>query len=145
MLRYYQMADGAGFWILWLDCSVLIILVYLGKFVLLKSIGWVFNISRATDTYLFVIFLVNKVLGIFLLPFLLVLSFSGPVVREIAVTASWLMLAIFLLYRFLAAFGPIQKEIKVRGVHFLLYLCAFELAPLLLIYKVLLSYLQKAY
>jgi hypothetical protein len=55
------------------------------------------------------------------------------------------MIGILFAYRFIVSFNPVRKEIKVRGIHFLLYLCAFELAPLLLIYKVLLSYLEKAY
>ena len=51
--------------------------IYLVKFVVLKFIGWVFSISRATDIYIFIVFLVNKMLGIFLLPFLIVIIFSG--------------------------------------------------------------------
>jgi len=105
----------------------------------------VFNISRASDTYIFVVFLVNKMLGIFLLPFLIVITFSGPEVREIFITISLAMVFVLLAYRVLAAYRPVRNEIKLTPFHFFLYLCAFEIAPLLLIYKVLLSYLEKVY
>jgi hypothetical protein len=110
----------------------------------LKFCGWVFSISRATDTYIFVVFLVNKMLGLFLLPFLILISFSSGTAHEIYLTLSMAMVFIFLIYRVLASFRPIRNEIKLTPFHFFLYLCAFEIAPLLLIYKVLLTYLEKA-
>ncbi|HMH32336.1 MAG TPA: DUF4271 domain-containing protein, partial [Puia sp.] len=109
----------------------------------LKFSGWIFSIQRATDTYIFIVFLTNKILGIFLLPFLIMLSFSGRVASEVLITISLLMVLLFYAYRFIVSYGPIRKEIKVNGFHFFLYLCAFEIAPLLLIYKVLLNYLEK--
>ena len=71
LLHYSQLGAGIRFWILYLDCMALLGIIYLVKFVVLKFIGWVFSISRATDIYIFVVFLVNKMLGIFLLPFLI--------------------------------------------------------------------------
>jgi len=144
LIRYFQFAQGTDFWLLLFDSIAVLSLVYLCKFLFLKFSGWIFKISRATDTYIFIIFLTNKVLGIFLLPFLLIISFSGPMFKEASLTASLIMIAFLFIYRFSVSFSPIRKEIKVSGFHFLLYLCAFELAPLLLIYKVLLSYLEKS-
>jgi hypothetical protein len=145
LIRYSQLAQHLDFWFLLMDSIAILSLIYLGKFLFLKFSGWIFKISRATDMYIFVIFLTNKVLGIFLLPFLLLLSFSESVLRQISITISVAMIVILFFYRFLVSFNPVRKEIKVRGFHFFLYLCAFEIAPLLLIYKVLLSYLEKAH
>lgn len=143
LLYYSRSTTGIGFWILYLDCMVGLAVIYLGKFLILKFCGWVFNISRATDIYIFVVFLVNKMLGIFLLPFLILITFSGPQAREIFITISVVMIFIMLIYRVIAAYRPIRNEIKLTPFYFFLYLCAFEIAPLLLIYKVLLSYLEK--
>ena len=82
-------------------------------------------------------------LGIFLLPFLILITFSGPEAREIYITISVVMVFILLIYRVIAAYRPVRNEIKLTPFYFFLYLCAFEIAPLLLIYKVLLSYLEK--
>jgi hypothetical protein len=145
LIRYYHLAETVDFWMLLVNCAILLSAVYLVKFLFLKLAGWIFNIQRATDTYIFIIFLVNKILAIFLLPVLVILSFSGPLVTEIMITISLIMVLMFFAYRYIAAYGPIRKEIKVNGFHFFLYLCAFEITPLLLIYKVLLTYLEKAY
>jgi hypothetical protein len=126
LLKYYHFGSTDHFWLYFLYCAVLLSLLYLLK-------------------YLFVVFMTNKIIGVFLLPFLVLISFSGPVVVEIAVTVSIIMVCIFYIYRFVASYNTLHKEIKISGLHFFLYLCAFEIAPLLLVYKVLVTYLEKAY
>lgn len=143
LLHFSQWGEDINFWLLYLDCIAGLAVVYLGKFVILKFCGWVLNISRATDTYIFVVFLVNKMLGIFLLPFLILITFSSPEVREIVITISFVMIFILLVYRVVAAYRPVRNEIKLPPFYFFSYICAFEIAPLLLIYKVLLTYLGK--
>lgn len=145
LLHYSRLGAGIRFWVLYLYCMMLLGTVYLVKFLLLKFVGWVFSISRATDIYIFVVFLVNKMLGIFLLPFLILITFSGTQVREIFITISLAMVFVLWAYRALAAYRPVRNEIKLTPFYFFLYLCAFEIAPLLLIYKVLLTYLEKVY
>jgi len=145
LLHYSRLGAGVRFWVLYLNCMLLLGTIYFVKFLVLKFIGWVFSISRATDIYIFIVFLVNKMLGIFLLPFLIVITFSGPQLREVFITISLAMIFVLWTYRMLASFRPVHNEIKLTPFYFFLYLCAFEIAPLLLIYKVLLTYLEKVY
>jgi hypothetical protein len=145
LLRFYHFGRPDSFWIHFLYCTVALAVLYLLKFLVLKMVGWIFNINRPAETYLFVVFMTNKIIGIFLLPFLVLISFSGPLITEIAITLSLIMVAVFYIYRFVGGWTVLYKEIKISGLHFILYLCAFEIAPLLLIYKVLLTYLEKAY
>lgn len=145
LVKHYHFAVKIDFWLMFINFSALLCLIYLGKFLLLKCAGWIFNIQRATDTYIFIVFLTNKMLGIFLLPFLIMLSFSGTLLNEIAITVSLIMILAFFSYRCIASYAPLRKEIKMNGFHFFLYLCAFEIAPLLLIYRVLLSFLGNAW
>src|SRR6185312_13371292 len=145
LLHYSSLGAGARFWVLYLDCMALLAAIYFVKFLVLKFTGWVFSISRATDVYIFVVFLVNKMMGIFLLPFLIVIIFSGQEWREVFITISLAMIFVLWGYRILASYRPVRNEIKLTPFYFFLYLCAFEIAPLLLIYKVLLTYLEKVY
>jgi hypothetical protein len=145
LLHYSRIGEGVRFWVIYFYCMVLLGSIYFMKFLVLKFVGWVFSISRATDIYIFVVFLVNKMMGIFLLPFLILITFSSADVREIFITISLAMVFVLWTYRALAAYRPVRNEIKLTPVYFFLYLCAFEIAPLLLIYKVLLTYLEKVY
>jgi hypothetical protein len=144
LLRFYNFGSPDSFWIHFLYCAGILAALYLIKFMVLRITGWIFNIKRAAETYLFVVFMTNKIIGIFLLPFLLLISFSGTGIIEIWITLSIIMVGIFYIYRFIAGYSTLHKEIKISGLHFFLYLCAFEVAPLLLIYKVLITYLEKA-
>ncbi len=137
--------ENMSFWIRSVYGMLLVTAVYAVKYIVLKIMGWVFNLTGATDTYTFVVFLVNKMIGIFLLPLIVVMSFASPALLNVLVVLSYFMMGAFFVYRFLIAFRPIRNEIKVNRFHFFIYLCAFEIAPLMLIYKVLLDFVEKSY
>ena len=145
LLRFYHYGNPDLFWMHFIYCAAMLALLYLLKYLILRITGWIFNINRAVETYLFVVFMTNKIIGIFLLPFLVLIAFSGPFLTEVGITISIIMICLFYVYRFIASYSTLHKEIKISGLHFFLYLCAFEIAPLLLIYKVLITYLEKAY
>jgi hypothetical protein len=145
LIRYYQFSGVKDFWLIYMYCSFFLTGIYVSKFLILKFSGWIFNIAKASDNYIFVVFMVNKILGIGLLPFLVIIAFSNAVMVDVALAISLLMIGILFIYRFIACFGTIAAEIKLNVFHYFLYLCAFEIAPLLLIYKVVLSFLKKAY
>lgn len=143
--RYYHIGPTQHLWVLFGYCCALLVTIYLGKFIILKITGWIFNVRNATDTYIFIVFLVNKMIGIFLLPALVLMAFPYPPLFPVVLTLTFIMLGIFLIYRFIISYKPIRNEIKVSRFHFFLYLCAFEIAPLLLIYKVLLIFVDRSH
>ena len=144
LARQYNFTYFGDLWITFLYAIAFVSGIYLGKYLVLKLTGWVFNIRNATDTYIFIVFLVNKMIGIFLLPFIVLISFPNEFFLPVVILLSYIMLFLFLCYRFINSFRPIRTEIKVTRFHFFLYLCAFEIAPLLLIYKVLLAYVERS-
>lgn len=115
-------------------------LLYSLKFIFLQLSGWLFSIQKATEAYIFIVFMINKVLGIALLPFIIVIAFAEKQLAGIMVTASLAMVVGLFLYRFLRAYQPVSNEISVSRFHFLLYLLAFEVVPLFVIYKVFILY-----
>jgi hypothetical protein len=142
---YYNIVPGMNRWLLLFYCCLLLTAIYTGKFILLKMIGWMFNIRNATDTYIFIVFLVNKMLGIYLLPALLLMAFAKPPFLTVLITLTYCFIVILFIYRFIIAYRPVRNEIKLSRFHFFIYLCAFEIAPLLLIYKVLLIFVERSY
>ena len=144
LLRYYHYLRLVDIWHVMAYTILAIAVMYILKFIILKLMGWIFYVSEATDTYIFAIFLVNKILGILLLPFVVLLAFSGPVLAPLLITLSLMLTAMLFIYRYVISFAPVKKEIKVSQFHFFLYLCGFEIIPLLLIYKVLITYLERS-
>lgn len=139
LVRYKNWTD-ISFWWLAAGAAAVLLLVYLGKYLFLLFTGWVFNTKEAAGSYVFVVFLVNKVLGVLLIPFLLILAFAGPGIVNVGITLSAGMICLLLGYRYWVSFLAIRNKLKVNALHFLLYLCAVELLPLALICKVLMNY-----
>ncbi len=114
--------------------------IYAIKFVTLKLCGWLLGISEATNTYIFIVFTTNKVIGIVLLPFIIGMAFMEQQVYEIVFTLSLCLLGVLFVYRFYLSYISVQKQVNINFFHFLIYLAAFEIAPLLLINKLLLVF-----
>ncbi|MBS1627521.1 MAG: DUF4271 domain-containing protein [Bacteroidetes bacterium] len=131
-----------SFWWLLLDCFILLIIIYVIKYLFLLFSGWLFNAKETAGTYVFLVFLVNKIIGIVLLPVVLILAFSStePYIK-IIITGSLILVGILLLYRYITSVGTMRKDLNISAIHFFLYLCAVEIMPLLLIYKLLFNYI----
>ncbi|MDZ4796189.1 MAG: DUF4271 domain-containing protein [Bacteroidota bacterium] len=140
LLQHFDLNPVNNFWLLFLYCCLVLSAAYFIKFIGLKISGWLFNMNEAADAYIFIVFIVNKMIGILLLPFLILLAFSVGDVYAVSLTLSLCLVAGLLLYRFILTYAAIRNQVKVNPFHFFLYLCAFEIAPLLLVYKGLLLY-----
>lgn len=143
IITHYQLTN-LNFWWLFLYSIALLLVLYTGKFLFLTFAGWVFDVKEATQTYLFAVYLINKILGVLLIPFTFVIAFSSEQVVEVSITLSLLLIGLLFVYRYLISFAPVLREVKVSTLQFLFYIFAFEIVPLLLIYKTLMIYLNKS-
>ncbi|HEY1870922.1 MAG TPA: DUF4271 domain-containing protein [Chitinophagaceae bacterium] len=143
VVQHFHLATDYSFWVLYSYSFVALAIIYLLKFLSLKFSGWLFNISPTTDGYIFIVFLINKIIGIFLLPFLVLLAFTDNDIYLVAFVLSYMGVFALLAYRFILSYGLIRNQIRVSPFHFLIYLLAFEIVPLFLIYKALLLWFSK--
>ncbi len=143
LARHYHFVDNISIWLLLLYSIGFIAALYTGKYIFLKVVGWLFNVEKATDMYTFIVFLVNKILGIVLIPFIVILALKPSGMQNFFVHFSLILIGFLFLYRFFISYRPVRNEIKVNKFHFFLYLCAFEVTPLVLIYKVLLNIVER--
>lgn len=143
LLRHYNLDPTGNFWLLFLYCCAGLAGIYFVKFIGLKVSGWVFNMPEAADSYIFIVFIINKMLGILLLPFLVLLAFTTGDIYTASFTLSLVLLIGLVGYRFVLTYATVRNQVSINPFHFFLYLCAFEIAPLLLIYKALLVFLAK--
>lgn len=143
LLLYYKLMDNESMGLM-MAASVLVLgIIYFIKFCTLKFTGWVTGFTEITNTYVFIIFLINKIIGIFLVPFIIIISFSENVIVKIAILISLMSIGLLLLLRFFRSYGLLQNQLKISRFHFTLYIAGIEILPLLLIYKGLMLYLSK--
>lgn len=142
VLQHYGLGKTYNFWILLLYSALALTGIYFVKFLTLKICGWLFRLSDATDAYIFIVFTINKIVGIVLLPLIILLAFTKGAFYEVVLTLSLILIGGIFLYRFFLSYMSLHRQVKIQLFHFFLYLCAFEIAPLLLINKLLFHFLS---
>ena len=144
LLAHYGLGRSFSFWLLFAYTILGLMLIYIVKFITLKLCGWIFHMSDVTDSYSFVVFTTNKVIGITLLPFIILLAFTTGPFQQGLFTLSITVVAALFLYRFYLSFVTIEGKLNISFFHFLLYLIGFEIVPLLLINKLLFRFLGES-
>lgn len=127
-----------SFPLLWLYSCAALAAIYIVKWLFISFFGWSFSVEEAAKGYRFIVFLVNKIAGLFFLPLLLILTYSTGADFTIISTIAVVLVVVLLLYRYIVSVSTVGKKLKIHPIHFFLYLCAVEILPLLITYKVLL-------
>lgn len=134
-----------SFWEGFFYISLFFTFLYIGKYISLQIAGYIFNTKELVNTYVFVVFMINKVLGVLLVPFILVLAFSKPIFHPYAIGGAALITVLLILYRYLFSLTSVRNKLHISSFHFFLYLCAFEILPLTLLYKFIVQYFGGIY
>ena len=142
LLRYYNLIDREDTKTILPLCILAISLVYVIKFCALKFIGWVTGMIQPLNTYVFVVFLVNKIAGVVLLPFVILLAFTSPLLLSSIVILSYLSIGVLFLLRFVRSYGLLQNQLNISRLHFFLYILSIEILPLLVVYKLFLKLIR---
>jgi membrane protein YqaA with SNARE-associated domain len=116
--------------------------LYLFKFLFLWLSGWLFSQREAIGNYSFIVFLTNKVMGVFLIPAILLLAFSPLTVQDFAYNSALIIISILFVYRYLISFSMVRASLKVSAFHFFLYLCTCEVLPMLVLYKLTMDFIS---
>jgi len=134
----------SAFWWLVLYSITILALVYMFKYMVIQFTGWVFNARESASTYSFIVFLINKMIGVALLPLMLLLAFSNGYIWDISITLAAGLVILLLVFRYIISLRIIRGTLNINPLHFFIYLCAVELMPMLIIYKVLFNFTGKS-
>lgn len=141
MYRQQYITTNANAWMLIPGLMILVALIYMIKFLMLRFCGWLFGNADLADAYIFILYLINKILGILLVPFLVILAFCEPEIARIFLHVSLFFIVLLIVYRYIRSYSLVKQYLSFSRLHFFLYLCAFEVAPVLILTKVLLIWL----
>lgn len=111
--------------------------IYLVKYAVMRFSGWAFKVEGITQHYIFNVFLINKLIGILLLPFTILLAFADEAISESAVIVSLILVGLLLINRYTRSWQVFGSFFQYSKFHFFMYLCASELLPLAVLTKLL--------
>jgi hypothetical protein len=135
---YPKVEENAVAWIQILYCIAIPAILYFFKYLTIRTISWLFSKSEAGKNYLFNVFLVNKITGLFLVPMSIGIAYSAFTTIKIFVTITIIGLTFLLIMRMVKCFLAINQVIKISLIQFSLLVVSFEVIPVLMICKVLL-------
>ena len=124
-ILYYKFFVGIG--------SILII-----KALTDRLVGSLFEIDELMNDYVFQKITYKNYLGLVLLPINIVLIYSLTPSKTIIFIALFILFVVVFM-GFLESVKSHLKLLKVNMFYFILYLCALEIAPYVILYKVLIN------
>lgn len=140
LLNDYQVhLPGNGYYLQWALLSTVIALLFLGKQLLLMLVRLIFPVASEIRQYTFLIITSAIVTATVLLPANLLLAYgpegSGTWVRWATISV---LLLIYLLHLVRSLFIA-NKPLLLHTFHFLLYICTVEIAPVVIILRLILD------
>lgn len=119
----------------WIMVSGLVLVYFIARYIVGNWIAWTFDKTSILNEYRHLIRVVNESSGLFLIPIiLLMLLFKDTGIMSILV---WLSICYYIglsILKFARSRSLFSKLLRTDIVHFLLYLCAFEILPLFVLF-----------
>ena len=107
------------------------------KHLVLGFFARLFPVRREVGRYAFVLMVFSILAGIFLVPVNLLVSYAPPEWRMTFLYAGLVVLGVVYLLHLMRGLFIANRHLGQRPLHVLLYICAIEIAPLLLVYRYL--------
>ena len=120
--------------IFYLKVIFFISIYFLVKYILLICIGYIFEKNYLFEEIIFHSFIYEKVAGILLFPITLVLYYS-PIDKFIVSYLINFFLFLIISYKLFRVLYLSFFNSSLRKAHIIIYLCAFEILPLVIIIK----------
>jgi hypothetical protein len=109
------------------------------KHIVLYLIATIFPIEKEVRTYNFIIMTVGIILGLILMPVNIFVAYSPASMSTLFIYLGMLVIVVAYLVRSLRSLPIAGSFLIDNRFHFLLYLCTVEIAPLLVITKIVMS------
>ncbi len=127
---------GLSGWQLWITVLGFLLVIFALKIIVYQFIGWIFRIQDRTKEYLSQSSVMSKAYGVILLPLIALFPFLEPEARHFVPKIGF---AVFILLYLIQIARGINANLRdtLSGYYIILYLCALEILPLSILYKVL--------
>jgi hypothetical protein len=120
---------------LWSAILLLVIIVYAIRHLSLSVLGYLFRIEKSTGLYSFTVMLINFAIGLMLIPFNLLIAFGPDKISAIMFYTALTMICMLVVMRAIRGIFIAAQFVNERLFQIIIYLCAFEIAPVLILVK----------
>jgi hypothetical protein len=138
--RYYGLSVSSSNLYVLLLCIGGVAGFFVAKHFVLWFVSFVFPVGKEVDSYQFTIMIFNIVVGLLLVPVVLFIAYAPESTTKAVLYGAFGLLGLIYLFLYLRGLFIASRFIAGNKFHFLLYLCAVEIAPILVILKIATTY-----
>lgn len=142
-LFLYQLAGYNGVYYsisgmsLFLALSLIIIILFAFKFLLLKMLGFLFDIDRLVGEYITTLYLTYFNISFVFLPVAVCFSLINAQLIPYLLAVALILIVVIFIWIYLRSSVNIISSIRFHKFYLFIYLCALEICPILILIKVL--------
>lgn len=133
--QYYHMSFADSGFRFYLSISILIVVLYVVKIVLLRALGYLFNIQKPVSEYVSILYLSYFNIALMFIPLVIAFALSPLKFGPYYIAISFILLTIVFVFQFIRAGVNILSHYRFSKVYLFLYFCALEICPILILIK----------
>ena len=137
LMSYFGVKSPYGQSVTFLLCIGGVAAVFILKHIVLYIIAHVFPIEKEMKTYNFIVLTAGVLLGLILMPLNVLIAYSPMGLSEIFIYLTFGVIGLVYLVRSLRSLTIATPYLMENRFHFLLYLCTVEIAPLMILVKLI--------
>jgi len=131
--KYYSISGVR----LFVSLSFIILALFAIKFVILKIVGFIFDINRLVSEYVSVLYLTYFNIAFVFLPVTVCFSMIDVKLVPYLLSLAFVLIVAILVWLFLRSSVSIISNFRFRKFYLFIYLCALEICPVLILIKAL--------
>ncbi len=135
--KYLQLSYPVDGFELFLLLSAMVIILFTVKIIVLRLLGFVFDIHRLVKEYVSILYLSYFNSALIFLPIVIAFSLTPSRYAGVYGYAGIILLIIIFVLQFLRAGANILSNYRFPKVYLIIYLCALEFCPLIILFKAL--------
>lgn len=133
--QYYHVTFSSSGFQFYVSISILIVVLYVLKIIILRMLGYLFDVQKAVNEYVSILYLSYFNLALVFIPLVIAFALSPLRYGPYYVAASFVLLAIIFTFQFIRAGINILSHYRFSKVYLFLYFCALEICPILILIK----------
>lgn len=130
----YYVVSGSR---LFVSLTIIVIALFALKFIVLKFLGFVFDISRLVNEYLNILHLTYFNIAFVFLPVVICFSLLGTQYIPVLLGLTLTVVIVIFIWQYLRSSVNIISTFKFHKFYLFTYLCALEICPILILIKAL--------
>lgn len=135
--KYLQLSYSVEGFELFLLLSAVVIGLFTAKIIVLRLLGFLFDIRRLVKEYVSILYLSYFNGALIFLPLVIAFSLTPNRYAGVFGYAGIVMLVVIFILQFLRAGTNILSNYRFPKVYLIIYLCALEFCPLIILFKAL--------